>query len=200
MKKFFIFYLFFVINILTSCSAPESLSPFNEIQDEHLNIEGIWHFNGKYNESIKIFNKSLSQFMGDRLSNGNIYSTSQNRSIKKLSKYNAHLFIRNAEIIKITHNKFSLFIDFNRSVVEEYNHNRVEKINIGEASAFRSSGWKGEAYYIETLDSNGLKVTELFSLSDDGNTLNRKIIYRNEKQEEFIIRQSFLKKTSYLNS
>tara|TARA_B100001063_G_scaffold236146_1_gene255545 strand:- start:1256 stop:1843 length:588 start_codon:yes stop_codon:yes gene_type:complete len=195
MKKFFIFYLFFVINILTSCSAPESLSPFNEIQDEHLNIEGIWHFSGKYNESIKLLNKSLSQFMGDRLTNGNIYSTSKNRSINKFSKYNAHLFIRNAEIIKITHNKFSLFIDFNRSIVEEYNHNRVEKINIGEASAFRSSGWKGITYHIETLDRNGLKVTELFSLSDNGNSLNRKIIYRNEKQEEFVITQSFLKKT-----
>ncbi len=132
--------------------------------------------------------------MSDRMTNGNIYSTSQNRSINKFSKYNAHLFIRSAEIIKITHNKFSLFIDFNRSVVEEYNHNRVEKINIGQASAFRSSGWKGMTYHIETLDSNGLKVTELFSLSDGGNTLNRKIIYRNEKQEDLIITQSFLKK------
>jgi len=195
MKKYFIFYLFFAINILTSCSAPESLLPFNEIQDENLSIEGIWHFNGKYNESIKHLNKSLSQFMSDRMTNGNIYSTSQNRSINKFSKYNAHLFIRSAEIIKITHNKFSLFIDFNRSVVEEYNHNRVEKINIGEASAFRSSGWKGMIYHIETLDSNGLKVTELFSLSDGGNTLNRKIIYRNEKQEDLIITQSFSKKT-----
>lgn len=200
MKKFFILYLFFAMNIIASCSAPESLSPFNAIQDENLSIEGIWHFNGKYNESIKLLNKSLSQFMGDRINNSNIYSTSQNRSIKKISKYNAHLFIRTAEIIKITHNKFSLFIDFNRSIVEEYNHNRVEKINIGEASAFRSSGWKGMTYHIETLDDNGLKVTELFSLSDDGNTLNRKIIYRNAKQEEFTITQSFSKKPSYLNS
>ena len=55
-------------------------------------------------------------------------------------------------------------------------------------------------YHIETLDDNGLKVTELFSLSDDGSTLNRKIIYRNAKQEEFIITQSFSKKPSYLNS
>ena len=177
-----------------SCSAPESLLPFNEIRDENLSIEGVWHFNNKYNESIKLSNKSLSQFMGDRMTNGNIYSTSQNRPINKFSKYNAHLFIRNAEIIKITHNKFSLFIDFNRSIVEEYNHNRVEKISIGEASAFRSSGWKGETYYIETLDSNGLKITESFNLSNDGNVLNRKIIYRNEKQEELIITQSFSKK------
>ena len=138
MKKIFIFYLFFVVNLIMSCSAPESLLPFNEIRDENLSIEGEWHFNNKYNESIKLSNKSLSQFMGDRMTNGNIYSTSQNRPINKFSKYNAHLFIRNAEIIKITHNKFSLFIDFNRSIVEEYNHNRVEKISIGEASAFRS--------------------------------------------------------------
>ena len=55
-------------------------------------------------------------------------------------------------------------------------------------------------YHIETMDDNGLKITELFSLSDDGNTLNRKIIYRNAKQEEFIITQSFSKKPSYLNS
>ncbi len=194
MKKIFIFYLFFVVNLIMSCSAPESLLPFNEIRDENLSIEGVWHFNNKYNESIRFSNKSLSQFMGDRMTNGNIYSTSEKRPINKFSKYNAHLFIRNAEIIKITHNKFSLFMDFNRSIVEEYNHNRVEKISIGEASAFRSSGWKGETYYIETLDSNGLKITESFNLSNDGNVLNRKIIYRNEKQEELIITQSFSKK------
>ena len=194
MKKIFIFYLFFVVNLIMSCSAPESLLPFNEIRDENLSIEGVWHFNNKYNESIRLSNKSLSQFMGDRMTNGNIYSTSENRPINKFSKYNAHLFIRNAEIIKITHNKFSLFMDFNRSIVEEYNHNRVEKISIGEASAFRSSGWRGETYYIETLDSNGLKITESFNLSNDGNVLNRKIIYRNEKQEELIITQSFSKK------
>ena len=60
MKNFFILYLFFAMNIIASCSAPESLSPFNEIQDENLSIEGIWHFNGKYNESIKLLNNSLS--------------------------------------------------------------------------------------------------------------------------------------------
>ncbi len=64
-------------------------------------------------------------------------------------------------------------------------------INVGEVVAQRVTGWEGSQLVVETLGENGMKLTERFLLTDNGNTLQRRITFRSKKLEEETIVQEF---------
>jgi len=62
---------------------------------------------------------------------------------------------------------------------------------VGEIEAQRVTGWEGSQLVVETLDRNGMKLTDRFYLTNDGDTLQRRITFRSKKLEEETIVQQF---------
>ncbi len=102
-----------------------------------------------------------------------------------------HVFLENAASLKITQTKDGLFIGFNRSVVEEYRFGEARMIRTGGAVAQRVSGWDGDDYVIETLDEDGMKLTERYELADSASLLTREIVLRSKDAEEVAIVQTY---------
>ena len=75
--------------------------------------------------------------------------------------------------------------------MEEFRFGEHRVVSVGEIQAERVSGWQGDEYIVETLDDSGMKLTERFWVSEDGNLLNREITFRSNKNEERALLQLF---------
>ena len=102
-----------------------------------------------------------------------------------------YVFLETGTNLKVTQTPHGLFISFDRSVVEEFRFGENRLINIGEIEAQRVTGWEESQLVVETLGENGMKLTERFLLTDNGNTLQRRITFRSKKLEEESIVQKF---------
>lgn len=102
-----------------------------------------------------------------------------------------HVFLENGERLKITQTDAGLFIGFDRSVVEEYRFGEMRLISTGGARAQRVSGWETDQYVVETLDEEGMKLTERYTLVDAGGSLTRHITLRSSDMEQVTIVQTF---------
>ena len=120
--------------------------------------------------------------------------TPQNRSRSGSGSFKGglvYVFLETGTALKVTQTPHGLFISFDRSVVEEFRFGENRLISIGEIEAQRVTGWDGDQLVVETLDRNGMKLTERFQLTDNGNTLQRQITLRSKKLEEETIVQEF---------
>jgi len=185
------FYLTFLI-LLMSCSTNESLVNYNQNPEELINLEGSWEYTAKH-DAQKDLDAVINRIIGKN-SKKNIFSSSANQKNNRNSDYVAHLFLRDAKRIKITQTRFAIYIDFNRSIVEEYKNNRVEIIELGEVKAQRSSGWQNDLYLIDTLDDRGMKITETYSLVNQDKNLQRQVIIRDKNANEVIFRRLYVRK------
>jgi len=102
-----------------------------------------------------------------------------------------YVFLETGSALKITQTPHALFISFDRSVVEEFRFGESRIVSVGEIEAQRVSGWEGKQLVVETLDRNGMKLTERFQLTNRGNTLQRQITLRSKTLEEETIVQEF---------
>lgn len=102
-----------------------------------------------------------------------------------------YVFFENGERLKITQTPDGLFVSFDRAVVEEYRYGEQREIRVGQATAQRVSGWDGRDYVIETLDRNGMKLTERYQLGNDGDSLTRRITFRSKQGEAETVTQLF---------
>ena len=102
-----------------------------------------------------------------------------------------YVFLETGTALKITQTPHALFISFDRSVVEEFRFGENRIISIGEVEAQRVTGWESNQLVVETLDKNGMKLTERFRLLDGGKILQRQITFRSKKLEEETIVQEF---------
>jgi hypothetical protein len=95
-----------------------------------------------------------------------------------------YVFLETGVRLKITQTVSGLFISFDRSIVEEYRFGEKRVISVGPVAADRVSGWEEGAYVIVTLDEDGAKMTETYSLSADRQALVRsiRIIHGDEQQ------------------
>ena len=102
-----------------------------------------------------------------------------------------YVFLETGSSLKVTQTQHALFISFDRSVVEEFRFGENRIISVGAVEAQRVTGWEGNQLVVETLDKNGMKLTERFRLVDGGNTLQRRITFRSKNHEEESIVQEF---------
>jgi hypothetical protein len=77
------------------------------------------------------------------------------------------VFLESGESLKVTQTSHGLFVSFDRAIVEEYRFGENREINIGPVAAQRVSGWDGAGYVIETLDKDGVILSERYSIEDD---------------------------------
>ena len=105
--------------------------------------------------------------------------TSQQRSSGGAS---AHVFLEFGTKLKVTQTHYSLFISYDRSVVEEYSFGENREVTIGPIEARRVSGWDADAFVVETLDDTSTTLFETWRLTENDDVLVRDIrISQNEK-------------------
>lgn len=85
------------------------------------------------------------------------------------------VFLESGSNLKIIQNPFALFISFDRSVVEEYRFGENRRVSVGPVTADRVSGWEEDSYVIETLDDDGDKLVERYTLMPGGDALLRQV-------------------------
>ncbi len=102
-----------------------------------------------------------------------------------------HVFLEAGQHLKVTQTDYGIFISYDRSVVREFTFGENRTVSVGEIVAQRVSGWVGDRYVAETLDRNGMKLTEQFNLSSDRQTLHRLISLRKADKSEVTLQQTF---------
>ena len=102
-----------------------------------------------------------------------------------------HVFLEHGRRLKITQTDSAIFISFDRAVVEEFRFGENREVSVGPVVAARVSGWEGDTYVVETLDENGMKLTEQFELADGGETLRRAITLRARNHDSVTVVQEF---------
>ena len=102
-----------------------------------------------------------------------------------------HVFLETGSSLKVTQTEYGLFISFDRSVVEEYRFGEKREISVGPVLADRVSGWDGESYVIETLDTDGAKLVETYRLSEEGRSMFRTISITDHGDSQVDVEQIF---------
>lgn len=101
------------------------------------------------------------------------------------------VFLESGRALRITQTEQGLFISFDRAVVEEYTFGENRIVSVGPIEAQRVSGWEGSRFVVETMDKDGARLRESWSLADEGATLVRRIAISRRENEEFSAEQVF---------
>jgi hypothetical protein len=184
--------------LLCACGTPEVLLPKSAAVPAGVDLSGQWTMRPEsrrgqpgINEAIDrtdgMDNKKMMREMINRQRNGHYGGGGSGETKGGL----VAIFLETGDSLKISQTEHGLFISFDRSVVEEYRFGENRPINVGQADAFRVSGWEGGDYVIETLGEKGMKLTDRYSLSGDGQMLIRHITLRSRNLEEVTIVQEF---------
>ncbi len=102
-----------------------------------------------------------------------------------------HVFLETGSRLRVTQTDAGLFISFDRAVVEEYRFGEHRPVSVGPVIAERVSGWEEGGYVIETLDREGSKLVERYSLDRDGRMLVRQITIYDDDDVEMAVAQRF---------
>ena len=93
----------------------------------------------------------------------------------------ARSFLERGRLLKITQLDTALLISFDRAIVEEYRYDELRIASIGPIRAQRSSGFRGEALEILTLDEDRALLSERWQIVA-GDRLQRRVsITRKDK-------------------
>lgn len=102
-----------------------------------------------------------------------------------------HVFLQHGRRLKITQTEGAIFVSFDRAVVEEFRFGEQRQVRVGPVIADRVSGWEGNAYVVETLDENRMKLTERFEFGEGIDHLRRTIVLRGKNQQSVTVVQDF---------
>lgn len=165
---------------LAGCAAREVLFPKSAVVPAGIDLSGRWRLREEQsNEALSAAERRAAETEGIRI-------PSQTREQAHRPKQNrdslVHVFLETGSILKITQTLDGLFISFDRAVVEEYRFGENRIVSVGPVEADRVSGWEAGAYVIETLDDEGNKLTERYSLREDDAVLVRSVsIFRRDE-------------------
>jgi hypothetical protein len=181
--------------MLVACAQPEVLEPRDGTVPAGTDFSGNWLMREIPPEERRRLAEAINKTDGvadDKVFRRQAPSRSRGRgggySVKGGMVY---VFLETGTALKVTQTPHALFISFDRSVVEEFRFGENRIINIGEVEAQRVTGWEGNQLVVETLGRKGMKLTERFQLTDNGDTLQRQITFRSRKLEEETIVQEF---------
>ena len=184
--------------LLCACVTPEVLLQKSAAVPTGVDFSGKWQLRPesmrnqpRVSEAIDrtdgVDNKTIMREMIDRQKNARYGSRGSGKSKGGL----VGVFLETGDSLKIDQTPHAIFISFDRAVVEEFRFGEYRPISIGQADAFRTSGWDGDSYVIETLGEKGMKLTDRYSLADDKQRLTRHITLRSKQLEEVTIVQVF---------
>jgi len=176
--------------LLGACSAPEMLAPRDGTVPAGTDLSGNWVKREISPAERRRLREAIDKTDG---TDGN--ASSRQRSARGGSRSVrgglVHVFLETGSALKVTQTAHALFISFDRSVVEEFRFGENRQVSIGAVQAQRVTGWEDTQLVVETLDRNGMKLTERIYLADGGKTLRREITLRSNKLEEETVVQEF---------
>ena len=185
-----------MLPVLYGCAAPEVLMPKGASAPAGVDFSGRWKIRPESTHDQRRINAAINRT--DGVDNRTVMREMirQQRNAQNGMRRSGgtsgglvHLFLETGDLLKITQTPYTLFISFDRAVVEEYSFGENKPINIGGANAYRVSGWEGNTYIIETLGEKGMKLTDRYSLAEDNERLIRRITLRSKDMEEVTIVQ-----------
>lgn len=181
--------------LLGACATPEILESREGTVPAGADLSGNWVMREVPPAERRRIREAISKTDGvDDAEYFRRQRSSQNRGRGRSGSFKGglvYVFLETGTALKVTQTAHGLFISFDRSVVEEFRFGENRLINIGQVEAQRVTGWDGQQLVVETLDKNGMKLTERFQLTDDGKVLQRQITLRSKKLEEETIVQEF---------
>ena len=101
------------------------------------------------------------------------------------------VFLEMGQRLKVTQTPHSLFVSFDRAIVEEFTFGEKRIVTVGPIEAQRVSGWEEGRFVVETMDDDGALLAESWYLDDGGATLVREVRITFGEREEFAVRQLF---------
>lgn len=192
-----------VLALVTACATKEVLETKSAAVPPSIDFSGYWSMRTDSPGERDRINKAIGIAAGDTgdviplpLGDRNSPSPRERNERSKGRDGLVHVFLQSGKNLKVTQTSHGIFISFDRSVVEEFRFGENRTVSVGAIVAQRVSGWVGDRYVIETLDKNGMKLTEQLSLSDDRQTLQRMIVLRNKDGSEITMNQSYARDNS----
>jgi hypothetical protein len=174
--------------LLASCGSNETLLRKSAVAPPEMTLTGQWELIEDIDTVLRDFDRAIRQTSDAKKALSGTQNSRSSRKIRSREKVGGlvHVFLENGKNLKITQVEFGLFISFDRSVVEEYQFGEARMMNIGGAQAQRVSGWESEDYVVETLGSEGMKLTERYHLIETESRLYRQVILRSKKGETVV--------------
>lgn len=172
---------------LAGCGSTEILVPGESTAPEGVDFSGTWVLREKDSADERSIRQAIIRTDGGK------QSKSKRRSTTGRGKHVGlvDVFLETGRSLKITQTPHGFFVSVDRSVVEEFRFGEHRTVSVGGITGQRVSGWVGPVYVVETLDMNGMKLTERFSVSDDKQELQREITFRSRRNEEVTVVQRF---------
>lgn len=156
---------------LSGCAAREVLEPKSAVVPAGVDLSGRWTLReGGSGDAVATGSQSDTAGMLD-----DVLGRTPARRRPPAAGSLVGVFLESGSNLKITQNRFALFISFDRSVVEEYRFGENRRVNVGPVAADRVSGWEEGSYVIETLDMDGDKLVERYTLMPGGDALLRQV-------------------------
>ncbi len=182
--------------LLSACGTPEVLLPKNAAVPAGVDLSGQWKMRPESMRDQPRINEAINRTDGvdNKTIMREMIRQQRHSATRRSGKTKGGLvgiFLKTGDSLKIDQTPYALFISFDRAVTREYRFGENRPINVGQADAFRVSGWEGNSYVIETLGEKGMKLTDRFSLSGDRRLLTRYITLRSKEMEEVTIVQEF---------
>ncbi|MBT5220054.1 MAG: hypothetical protein HOI35_01540 [Woeseia sp.] len=184
-------------SILWGCSTPEFLPSRDGAVPIGVDLSGNWQLRTNSSSDQVRVRDAIRQT--DGVKDDDVFTQPDRQSGSRTGRANrrklkgglVHVFLELGESLKVTQTDNGIFISFDRSIVEELRFGENRLISVGEAEAQRVTGWEGDAMVVDTLDRNGMKMTETFRLLEGGRVMERKILFRSKKDEEATIVRVF---------
>lgn len=180
--------------LLAGCGAQEVLIPKSGDPPAAVDFSGFWELRTNADLERRRLNDAIRRT--DGVDGGVILQPADVRRDGYLLERRdhgglVHVFLEHGRRLKVTQTDSAIFISFDRAVVEEFRFGENREVSVGPVVAARVSGWEGDAYVVETLDENGMKLTERFELADGGEALRRTIVLRSRNDESETVVQEF---------
>ena len=173
--------------IIVGCASQPSLTVLSVAAPPTVDLSGLWTLRADPGASLRRdgSGEQLIRIPPATSSRGEI----RRRPSKRSSEPAVRVFLETGEALKITQTAHSLFISYDRAVVEEYTFGENRLVSVGPIEAQRVSGWENEVFVVQTLDRGGAILTESWHL--EGDVLVRDIAIRRGDSQHLFARQRF---------
>jgi ribosomal protein L44E len=177
--------------LLSSCATREVLAPIDGTVPPGIDLTGNWKIRPEMANDQRRLREAIRRTDGVRNQSRPSNQSVANGKPASTKGGLVYVFLETGTALKVTQTPHALFISFDRSVVEEFRFGEVRMVSVGQVQAQRVTGWRDNALTVETLDKNGMKLTERYQLTDGGNVLQRTITFRSKKLAEETVVQEF---------
>lgn len=178
--------------VVSGCTSRELLIAKSPVVPAGIDLSGRWQLRVEDQETVKRIEDA-----GVAAAGGLDSIIPKSRRVDETGRRSreegafVYVFLETGESLKLTQTNDGLFISFDRSIVEEYRFGENRVVSVGPVEADRVSGWSKDAYVIETLDQDGVKLIEKYWLAENGSKLHRSISILKGNEMQLAVEQEF---------